>query len=291
MKKLSQKDSLKNLLIENESLKKDKSILISQLVETNNILADLLLSQNQLEAVNKAQINFFANMSHELRNPLNAILGFTQVIQEEVFGPLENKTYKEYINFIYTGATHLLALVNDGLDLSKIQSNKMCMYEMRVNLKKVLEEIIFLAKNLYLNEKRIITLNPMPDIILKADEKMLRQIFLNILSNAVKFTKNSGHIDIFVKKTVEGIQISFQDNGIGIAKDKLPFLFQPFTQIKNDLGERYHGTGLGLVLVKKMVILHQGKIQIESEENKGTCLTIDFPRQRIISMGEKNEII
>ena len=202
IKSTKKEDIIRNLSKQIDILQEDKNILAKQVVEINKLVANLFVSQNHLEAVNKEQQMFIANISHELRSPLNAILGFAQVMSDEIFGPIENKNYKEYIKFILLNSNHLLSLINDVLDLSKMQANKMLLYETHINLKQLLDDTIFIAKQFDRKSKRNILLHKMPFVILKADEKLMKQIFLNILSNAVKFTQENGQIDIFVKKTI-----------------------------------------------------------------------------------------
>ena len=132
-------DIIKNLSHQIDVLQEDKNVLAKQVVEINKVVANLFISQNHLEAINKEQQMFMANVSHELRTPLNAILGFAQVMRDEVFGPIENKNYKEYIRFILSNSEHLLSLINEILDLSKIQANKMLLYETNINLKRLLK--------------------------------------------------------------------------------------------------------------------------------------------------------
>ena len=282
-------DIIKNLSHQINILQEDKNVLSKQVVEINKVLANLFISQNHLEAIYKEQQMFVANVSHELRTPLNAILGFAQVMNDEVFGPIENKNYKEYIRFILSNSEHLLSLIDEILDLSKIQANKMLLYETNVNLKKLLEDCVFIALQFDTKAKRNIKLHKMPKIVLKADEKLMKQVFLNILSNAVKFTKMDGRIDIFVKKTEFGIRLVFKDDGIGIPKEKINKLFHPFEQIENVLSRAHKGSGLGLVLVKKMVILHGGRVEIKTLYPKGVAVLIDLPQTRIVLLGDKNE--
>ncbi len=283
-------DIIKNLSHQIGVLQEDKNILAKQVVEINKVVANLFISQNHLEAINKEQQMVMANVSHELRTPLNAILGFAQVMRDEVFGPIENKNYKEYIRFILLNSEHLLSLINEVLDLSKIQANKMLLYETNINLKRLLEDCIFIALQFDTKSKRNIILHQMPQIVLKADEKLMKQVFLNVLSNAVKFTKRDGKIDVYVKQTEFGIRLVFKDNGIGIPKEKINKLFQPFEQIENVLSRAHKGSGLGLVLVKKMVILHGGRVEIETLSPRGVAVLIDLPQTRIVLLGDKNEI-
>ena len=166
----------------------------------------------------------------------------------------------------------------------------MILHETDIDLKRLLMDCIFIASQLDTKSKRNIILHNMPRIILKADEKLIKQIFLNILSNAVKFTKENGKIEVYVKKTEFGICLVFEDNGIGIPKEKLNKLFRPFEQIENVLSRTKTGSGLGLVLVKKMVILHGGKIEIKTVQPQGVAVLIELPQKRIVLQGDKNEV-
>lgn len=264
-------------------LEENKRIMQKQMAESNKMVADLILARNQAEAANRSKMNFLANVSHELRTPLNAVLGFAQVMKEETFGPIAQQEYREYVSFILKSATHLLSLINDILDLSRMESGKMTLSETTVSLKKVLEESIDLIKQYPNASERHLTLNMPQTITLYADERILKQITLNILSNSVKFTQKEGHIDISVFQDDTGVTLIFADDGIGIPANKVNSLFQPFTQIENVLTRSHQGSGLGLVLVKKMVILHQGTVRLESEEGKGTRLIIHFPINRVVN--------
>lgn len=264
-------------------LEKNKRVMQKQMAESNKMVADLILARNQAEEANRSKMNFLANVSHELRTPLNAILGFTQMMQTETFGPIAQKEYREYISFILKSATHLLSLINDILDLSRLESGKLTLTETTLSLKNVLKESLDLISQYPNASERNFTFDMKEDIDLYADERVLKQIALNILSNSVKFTETGGHIGITVQRDATGVTIIFSDDGIGIPADKIPQLFQPFTQIENVLTRAHQGSGLGLVLVKKMVILHQGSVRLESEEGKGTRLIIHFPANRIIN--------
>ncbi len=264
-------------------LEKNKRVMQKQMAESNKMVADLILARNQAEEANRSKMNFLANVSHELRTPLNAILGFAQMMQTETFGPIAQKEYREYISFILKSATHLLSLINDILDLSRLESGKMTLMETTLSLKQVLKESLDLISQYPNASERKFTFDMKEDINLYADERVLKQIALNILSNSVKFTETGGHIGITVQRDATGATITFSDDGIGIPADKIPQLFQPFTQIENVLTRAHQGSGLGLVLVKKMVILHQGSVRLESEEGKGTRLIIHFPANRIVN--------
>ena len=288
---LTRKGILMNLKNKQSKLEEKILLLNKQAEETNKLLAELIMQQNKTEADNKAQMRFFSYVNHELRTPLNAIIGFAQVINSELFGPLNNQQYKEYISFILKSATHLLSIVNDVLDFSKIKEDKLILNETNISLSFILKEIIEVLNQILHENKITIQVYQKEDVVLFADERMIKQIFLNILSNAIKFTKKDGRIDIYIRKSPFGISIVFKDNGIGIGKNKIKKLFQPFYQTENIFSRNNLGTGLGLVLVQKMVILHQGRVSIKSTLHQGTELQIDFPQKRIISLGDKNEVI
>ena len=284
--KEKQRQSLKKLQkkLENQVsvLEKNKIIMQNQMAESNRIVADLILARNQAEVATRSKMNFLANISHELRTPLNAILGFTQMMSAETFGPIAQIQYKDYISFIQKSAFHLLGLINDILDLARVESGKMVLNETNVDLNQSLQEVVDLISQYPNASERNIRLHLNQKIILSADERALKQIFLNILSNAIKFTQKDGHINVYMdEETSDGVTLVFEDDGIGIPPDKVNILFQPFTQIENILTRSHQGSGLGLVLVKKMVILHQGTVRLESEEGKGTKLIIHFPAERI----------
>ncbi len=263
-----------------KELEKNKILMQKQMAESNKIVADLIDARHRAVSGRETQMNFLANVSHELRTPLNAVLGFAQILASETFGPLGQPVYKEYASFIQKSAFHLLGLINDILDVSRVETGKIVLNETTVDLKKSLKEALDLISQYPGAAFRKITLHFSGKIKLCADERALRQIFLNILSNAVKFTRNGGKIDIFVSQTPKNIQLIFQDNGIGIASDKIDSLFKPFAQIENILTRSHVGSGLGLVLIKKMVILHQGTVRLESKEGQGTKVIVCFPASR-----------
>ena len=285
MKKIKSKEAPEEL----NQLKEAYNLLKKQSEETNKLLAYLFLKQSKSDAYNQSKIEFFFNMSHELRTPLNAIIGFSQIMNDELFGKINNKKYKEYIHFILTSSKHLLDVVNDVLDFSKMDANKIVLHEKATPLIKVIKEIVLMLSQI--NYKKNMIIHQNGEIILMCDEKMLKQILINILSNAIKFTKDNGKIDIFVTLTTFGVSILIKDDGVGIAKSKLAKLFQPFSCIKNNFDRSTSGSGLGLVLVRKMVILHQGRVNMKSTLHKGTTIQVEFPFQRIVSSGDKNEVV
>lgn len=250
--------------------------------------AELAEALRIAELANRSKSAFLANMSHELRTPLNAILGFSGAMQHEVFGPITNPTYKEYIDYIQKSGMHLLNLVNDVLDLSKIEAHKSSLHFKWVNVYDVLQEVLQIISGYPKAAERHISVdyaNKLPRVW--ADARMIKQMLLNLLSNAIKFTQEDGHIRIRVYQTADReFCICVQDDGVGIPSDKLSEVRQPFNQVEEALSKTTRGSGLGLSLVDKLIALHNGKMEIESRRGKGTSIYLLFSRKR---QGRKNE--
>lgn len=230
------------------------------------------------EAANRAKSEFLSNMSHELRTPLTGILGFSSILLEEIFGPL-NAKQQEYIQGIYTCGKHLLELINDLLDLSKVEAGKE-----ELNLETLLvEQVCQACLSLFEERCKQRGLQLSASVALDvttciADRRRLKQILVNLLSNAVKFTE-SGSVTLRVEQTEEAIAFSVIDTGIGIAQADRETLFQPFKQLDSGLNRKYEGTGLGLALSRKLARLHGGDITLHSELGRGSCFTLELPRQ------------
>lgn len=272
------------LRLQIHELEKNKEIMQKQTDELNLIIHDLVEARDAAESANTAKSEFLAHMSHELRTPLNAILGFSEVMQNGVFGPIPEK-YQEYVRYIYTSGQYLLSLINDVLDLSSVEGGHQKLVDTQVLVESVLQDTIGIIRRYPGGNDREITWHSeIPDPTLYMDERSLKQILLNVLSNAVKFTMDEGgkiHIEISLTKKKE-MRIVITDNGIGIPKDKAKQLFQPFSQVENVLTRRHKGTGLGLILIKRLMELQQGKVALESEIGEGTSLILTFPRERVL---------
>lgn len=230
------------------------------------------------EAANRAKSEFLSNMSHELRTPLTGILGFSSILSEEIFGLL-NAKQQEYIQGIYTCGKHLLELINDLLDLSKVEAGKE-----ELNLETLLvEQVCQACLSLFEERCKQRGLQLSASVALDvttciADRRRLKQILVNLLSNAVKFTE-SGSVTLRVEQTEEAIAFFVIDTGIGIAQADRETLFQPFNQLDSGLNRKYEGTGLGLALSRKLARLHGGDITLHSELGRGSCFTLQLPRQ------------
>jgi len=258
----------------------------SRLVELTEIMAK---SRDEAQKASKTKSEFLANMSHELRSPLNAIIGFAEIMKDEMFGDLGRSEYKEYAVDIHLSGTHLLDVINDILDLSKIEAGKLDLVENNVDIWDVIEMAIRLS--VPRADKGKVTLKNntprnLPGLI--ADERKLKQIFINLVSNAIKFTPEGGEVSVEVEMHPSGnLIISVIDTGIGIAEENIPRAMAPFGQIDASLDRKYEGTGLGLPLTNALVDLHQGTLSIESIVDKGTRVIITLPSSRIVDDSEE----
>jgi two-component system cell cycle sensor histidine kinase PleC len=233
------------------------------------------------EGANKAKSDFLANMSHELRTPLNAINGFSEIMVAEMFGALGDKRYKEYAQDILNSGQHLLALINDILDMSKIEAGKMSLKFEPMSLEEVAEDAVRLVRNRA--ESTGLTLNldfpRLPDV--EADYRAIKQVMLNLLSNAIKFTPRGGSVTVRAEARRdplgERIRVSVQDTGIGIAADDLARLARPFEQIETQHAKTQQGTGLGLALTKSLVEMHGGALEMQSTPGEGTTVSFSVP--------------
>ena len=259
-----------------------KDALISELEEAKAISDE---ARRRAEDANVAKSRFLATMSHELRTPLNAILGFSEVMKAEIMGPMENKTYKEYAGNIHHSGSHLLHLINEILDLSRIEAGRYELNEEPLRIADVVEDCHRLMK-LRAESKGLVLVENYDESLpqLWADERAVRQVALNLISNALKFTPRGGRIILTVARTPEGGQLMrVRDTGPGIPKDEIPKVMQAFGQGSLAHQSAEGGTGLGLPIVKNLVELHGGRFELKSELRKGTEVTAYFPRERVLT--------
>jgi signal transduction histidine kinase len=247
-------------------------------IQNARLYREIEEKSRQIEAANRHKSEFLANMSHELRTPLNAIIGFSEVLQERLFGEL-NEKQAEYTDDILTSGRHLLSLINEILDLSKVEAGRMELELATFDLPLAIDNA-----RTFVRERAIkhgITLDVDVDERLGdyvGDERKIKQILLNLLSNAVKFTAEGGRIEISARKISGSVEISVSDTGIGIAPEDLPKIFEEFRQVGSDYSHKVEGTGLGLTLAKKFVELHGGKIWVTSELGKGSTFSFSLPK-------------
>jgi len=240
----------------------------------------LRVAMNQAEAASRAKTEFLANMSHELRTPLNGILGFSEILKEQTFGPLGGPRYVEYAGDIHQSGRHLLEVINDVLDVSKIEAGQFKPEISDVQLDEIVESCLGMIENRAREGAIEVDCDCPGDLPpLRADGRMIKQIILNLLSNAVKFTPKGGKVTLSAVRAADGVfTLAISDTGIGIAPEHIDLVVQPFSQVDSSLQRHYEGTGLGLFLTKTMVELHGARLSIESRSGEGTTVSIRFAK-------------
>ncbi|WP_417517152.1 PAS domain-containing sensor histidine kinase [Minwuia sp.] len=254
---------------------------LSSLAEAQNKALDALA---KAETANASKSAFIANVSHELRTPLNAILGFSSVMAEEILGPMANERYRRYAEDINSSGHHLLSLVNDLLDMSRLEAGR---YDLEEEEVRIADEIDTVTKLLsgQAGERDLRVECAIRDHALRADSRAFRQILINVLANAIKFTHAEGSILIQARRSeAGGLELSVHDDGVGIAPDQLEQIFQPFGRARSEIAAE--GTGLGLPLSRNLMSLHQGELDIQSEEGRGTKVILTFPPERLIPIAK-----
>jgi len=258
-----------------------KTYVGQKTIEAKSAFSNMLLAEAQ--KANKSKSDFLANMSHELRTPLNAIIGFSDILAREMFGEHTNKRYGEYSADIHNSGRHLLAIINEILDLAKAESGKLSLDEEEVEILASVEECLRTCRHSAETGGVQLGLIGQPDdIVLLADRRLLLQTILNLVSNAVKFTPAGGKVEVSVRADmVEGVFVTVTDTGIGIPADNIERVMRPFEQVENTYARRHGGTGLGLPYAARLAQLHGGVIRLESEVNLGTKATLWLPPARI----------
>jgi signal transduction histidine kinase len=244
----------------------------------------LKTAQEAADQANRTRVEFLAKVSHELRTPLNAIIGFSELMMRDVLGPLGNEQYRNYVEDIHASGRHLLDIINDILDFAKAEAGKLLLHESDADVHQIavgLERLVGPRAR----DAGLVLNNRVPADLprLSCDERKLKQMLLNLLTNAIKFTPAGGMIAIEARCGAEGFVVGVRDTGVGIAKPDLDRVLQPFVQVETPLNRRHEGTGLGLALVKAMVELHDGRINLESEIGNGTLVQLIFPKERVMS--------
>jgi len=250
--------------------------------------AEIEMKNQDLERADQMKSEFLANMSHELRTPLNAIIGFSELLQEQFYGPL-NTEQDEYLTNIRTAGEHLLGLINDILDLSKIEAGRMELDLEEVDLPQVLASSITIVKEKAHNNGIHLSVDAGDAGAITADARKLKQIIFNLLSNAVKFTPSGGAVNLTAHTEGAMVAIAITDTGAGIGPEDQQKLFREFTQVDGSLSRRHEGTGLGLALTKRLVELHHGTISVHSVLGAGSTFTVRLPLARTEDSGLRTE--
>ena len=255
------------------------------ITERKRAEGELFEALQQADLANRAKSEFLANMSHELRTPLNAIIGFSQMMSNESLGPIGSPKYREYGSDINQSAVHLLGIIDEILDLSKIEAGKMELLEQEVDLQEVIGDVIRItrprAKDAGLELRNLVT-GMLPR--LRGDKVKIKQILLNVMSNAVKFTPQGGQISINAQVASDrALEINVTDTGIGMSDDEIPLAVSRFGQVEGSLSRSYAGAGLGLAIVISLIRMHGGACLIDSEKNVGTTVTLRFPATRLLA--------
>lgn len=248
---------------------------------TERKLTELAVASARDEAIvaNRAKSEFLANMSHELRTPLNAILGFSQMMEREVFGPLGAPKYREYVDDILKSGRHLLDVLSDIMDVSRVEVGKIDVEPEEISVGQLADacQVIVGGRIREKRQRFSVTIRKGARTV-HADPRLAKQVLLNLLSNAIKFTPETGRIELTARRTRAGeIALSVADTGIGIAPEDIARVVEPFVRVEGALARSHEGTGLGLALSKSFIELHGGRLEVRSRLGKGTTITVYFP--------------
>ncbi len=277
-------------LRENESaLQKTVNVLRKSQTRIVELAENYEQEKIRAEEANQSKSEFLANMSHELRTPLNAINGFSDIMKKEMFGPLGDPRYKEYVADILFSGQHLLSLINDILDMSKIEAGKMNLNVETMEINELVQQVIRIVRGRAEENGQKLIYKPVETREIEADPRQVKQVLLNLITNAIKFTPEGGVVSVDVSVKSAGIIVQVADTGIGIAADDLARLAKPFEQVENENTREVEGTGLGLALSKSLVELHGGNFKIESVVGEGTTVIFTLPNKPIVKADEAPE--
>src|SRR5437764_9373941 len=273
-------ESEKRLMATVADLRHSQQKLQQQAEEVADLAEKYSEEKTRAEEANQTKSKFLANMSHELRTPLNAIIGFTEIMAAGMFGPLGTEKYGEYCHDIHQSGQYLLEVINDILDMSKIEAGRIRLDLKEVQIGHFLDDTMRVVSARADDKRLTLTPDIAHGIRLTADPRLLKQIVLNLLSNAVKFTPEGGRITIRARAGARFGRIAIVDSGIGIPKDALAKLGRPFEQVESQLTKSHQGSGLGLAIAKSLTELHGGTMRIRSRLGSGRIVLLQLPNER-----------
>lgn len=270
-------------LVEERDLINELAKRLGDAIERKQAEDALLHAKNQAELANRAKSEFLANMSHELRTPLNSVIGFADMLRTQMLGPVGNPKYIEYAGDIIASGTHLLEVINDILDLSKIEAGELAIDDNIIDVGDLVDGCVRMIRPRAARARIRLTIDaPNAPVALRGDALRIKQILLNLLSNAVKFTPADGKVAVRVGLDGGAVVLTVHDTGIGIAPEDIPRILEPFGQVESSLTRGHEGTGLGLTLVKRLTEKHGGSLAIASAPGAGTTVTVRFPPERTV---------
>ncbi len=260
-------------------------VTMTDITDLKNQAEALRRARDEAESASRAKSEFLANMSHELRTPLNAVLGFSEVMDQELLGALGNERYREYSRDISASASHLLGIINDMLDLARIEAGRFEITEDVLDVEQLVSQCVsFLQPSITKAGVQVVVTAPGDTIGLRADQRAMRQVLLNVLSNACKFSPEGSTIEIaWSCDHDDRLRLSVTDQGEGMSASDVVHAFMPFGQVKNAMTSRREGTGLGLPITRSLLDLHNGEIEIDSTPGKGTTVLITLPTERVFN--------
>jgi two-component system, cell cycle sensor histidine kinase PleC len=270
-----------------EDLRRSQAALERQAIELVDLAEKYSQEKTRAEEANQTKSKFLANMSHELRTPLNAIIGFSEIMESGMFGSLGSEKYQEYCHDILTSGHYLLEVINDILDMSKIEAGRMKLDLEQLDLSKTLAESLRVVSGRAQDKNLMLDADIESTISVVADRRATKQIIVNLLSNAVKFTPEGGKVIVRTRLLNDRIMLMIADTGIGIAPQSLARLGRPFEQVESQLTKTYHGSGLGLAIARSLTQLHGGSMKLRSKLGTGTVVCVTLPRDHRVPVKEK----